>query len=565
MKRGLLFLTLVVVAGGGIMWWSGVLRGQSDPAERSASRKKLQPLNVEPSAGEPKSSFMKEPPPQENERPARQSETPRAETEEATIRGEILGRDVLSEKTPETPGTWTERQEPAISVEWLGPTAVKVGQAVVCMVVVKNTGMSPVHQVVVLTRLPAGLSVQATEPKAMKKEGENSWSWDLGTLDPQQQKWLQLQVKPESRGDFLCRTQVVLSSSCAAKLQVREPRIVLKVAAPEKVMLGETAALNLTVLNPGDGPAEHVKIKATLPEGLEHPQGRALELELGEIPPGENRSAQLVCTTKTKGLHECLLIATADGNLSARDMAVLDVKPPHLDVVVSGPRLRYMDRHAVYNFKVTNSGTQAIHNVVVSDLIPAGFRPVAASDGGKYDPGTQVVSWVVDQVPPGDKREVSLEIVAIQPGEHRHQISVTGRGVKAETSYAVLVKELSSLQLDVVETEDPIEIEAETTYEVRVSNGGSRSEANVQVICTLPEHLELLNAQATPSCQFRRQGREVIFEPQAKLAPKADLLYKVTVRGTGAGDVPFRARVTADGMASPVQREERTMVYDDRP
>ena len=74
------------------------------------------------------------------------------------------------------------------------------------------------------------------------------------------------------------------------------------------------------------------------------------------------------------------------------------------------------------------------------------------------------------------------------------------------------------------------------------------------------------------SCKVRnRFGRGVKFEvardiePLPKLAPRADALYRVNVRGVAPGDLRFRARITADGLVDPVLKEESTKVYGDDP
>ena len=55
----------------------------------------------------------------------------------------------------------------------------------------------------------------------------------------------------------------------------------------------------------------------------------------------------------------------------------------------------------------------------------------------------------------------------------------------------------------------------------------------------------------------------MVFEPLPKLAPRADAIYRVNVRGLAPGDVRFRARIKADGLTDPVLREESTKVYGD--
>ena len=55
----------------------------------------------------------------------------------------------------------------------------------------------------------------------------------------------------------------------------------------------------------------------------------------------------------------------------------------------------------------------------------------------------------------------------------------------------------------------------------------------------------------------------MIFEPLPKLAPRADAIYRINCRPVAPGDVRFRARVKADSLAEPVNKEESTKVFGD--
>ena len=55
-----------------------------------------------------------------------------------------------------------------------------------------------------------------------------------------------------------------------------------------------------------------------------------------------------------------------------------------------------------------------------------------------------------------------------------------------------------------------------------------------------------------------------MFEPLARLAPKADALYKIRVKGLVDGDHRIRVQILSDEMQRPVTREESTLVYADR-
>src|SRR5205807_889663 len=85
---------------------------------------------------------------------------------------------------------------------------------------------------------------------------------------------------------------------------VREAKLVVKTVGPDRVLVGDPAAFTLTVTNPGDGPAEHVRIMADLSAGLDHPRGSKVDFGLGNLGPGESRSVQVVCLTKTGGQHD---------------------------------------------------------------------------------------------------------------------------------------------------------------------------------------------------------------------------------------------------------------------
>ncbi|HLN28091.1 MAG TPA: hypothetical protein VK395_10110 [Gemmataceae bacterium] len=456
----------------------------------------------------------------------------------------------------------TGRQEPAVSLEWIGPPTIKLGQPVTFQIIIKNVSPIPVQQVVVRNRIPAGVTVQATEPKAFNDL--NVLTWDLGTLQPRQERRLDLQVLPEVKGDLTCQATVTFTGTSTARIKVREPKLTLKASGPDKILLGDVATVTLTVNNPGDGSADHVKIKAGLSEGLEHTRGHVVEFDLGNLGPNESRSVQLVCATKSGGTQTCEAKATAEANLKAEDTAAMEVILPRLDLTVTGPKLRYLDRKAVYVFKITNPGSAPASNVMINDQIPDGFKFLAASDGGRHDFATRTVSWFVGDLTPGQSREVNMEVLAINTGEHHHKANVTAaRGLKSEAEVTTRVEGLPALLMELVDLDDPVEVGADTAYEIRITNTGSKTETNLQLICTIPEKMEFRGAVAAANGRFRLTGKELVFEPLPRLAPRADAIYRVNVRGIAPGDLRFRARITADGLTEPVLKEESTKVYGD--
>ncbi|MBO0697007.1 MAG: DUF11 domain-containing protein, partial [Zavarzinella sp.] len=182
--------------------------------------------------------------------------------------------------------------------------------------------------------------------------------------------------------------------------------------------------------------------------------------------------------------------------------------------------------------------------------------------GGKYDPAAKTVRWSVGEVGPGQGKELKFELVAIGTGDHAHTVVAVGaRGVRAEKAIGTKVEGLSALSMQVSDTDDPVEVGGQTTYEVRVTNTGSKDETDVKLVCTIPPQMKFKSAKGPG--RFEVVGNEVVFEPVKSLAPKADIAFQVTVTAQAKGDARFKATLTAGGLSEPVIKQESTRVYAD--
>src|SRR5262249_12050853 len=147
---------------------------------------------------------------------------------------------------------------------------------------VRNTSTIPVQQVLVRVRIPAGMVISATEPKSVPDN--NVLVWNLDTLMARQEKSLQMKLQATSTGDVMPQAWVTYTGSSVMRICVREPKLTLKANVPTEVMVGEGANVSLMVSNPGDGSADHVKIRATLSNGLEPPKGsNKVDFDIGDL------------------------------------------------------------------------------------------------------------------------------------------------------------------------------------------------------------------------------------------------------------------------------------------
>jgi uncharacterized repeat protein (TIGR01451 family) len=453
------------------------------------------------------------------------------------------------------------RQEPAVRLEWGGPGAARVGVPGDYTLAVRNVCSIPVHQVLVRVRIPAGLTVTATEPRALTED--NILIWQVGTLQPRQDGAMTMKLVAQARGDLMPQAWVTFTGSAVMRIQVREPRLALKVQAPEKVQAGDVA-FTLTVSNAGDGSAEQVKVQARLPEGLEPARGNRTDFDLGNLAAGESRNVTLLCATRGGGPQRVEAVAEADGGLTARDSATVNVSTPRLDLQLTGPGLRYVGRKALFTLKVSNPGDAPAANVTVSDVVPEGYKVLAASHGGRHDPATRTVSWFLGEIGPGQAHEVQLEAQAVTAGAQRHKAAaVAARGLHADAGLATRVEGLSALQVEMVDTDDPIEVNSETTYEVRITNTGSKDETNIKLVATVPDLMAFQSARC--SVPYHTEGKTVVFDPVAQLAPRAEAVFRIHARAVEAGTVRFKIQVTSTDLVEPVVKMEATRIYSDAP
>jgi uncharacterized repeat protein (TIGR01451 family) len=473
-----------------------------------------------------------------------------------------VAKDLPAEATASpTSDNPTGRQEPCVSLEWVSPNIGRLGQPVVCQLVVKNTSAGRVSQVTVRVHIPDGVTVSGTEPKALTED--HHLVWHLGNLEVRQEKHLDVQVVPETKGAITLPAFVTLTGCTTSRLEIREPKLEIKASAPHRAVVGDPATVVLTVSNPGDAPAENVKVRAALTDGLEHARGKIVDFDLDNLAPHESRTVLVLCGAKTAGTQRCEAVASAEPKLVAHDAAVIDLVSPKLEVFAAGPGLRYLDRPAVFLLRVSNTGTAVAHNVTLTDHVPAGFK-VGPTPGAQHDFVARTVCWYLGDLQPNQSREVNLELTAINPGLNKNQVvAAAAHGMRAETEVVTHIEGLPALLMELADSDDPVEVGAGTSYQIRVTNTGTKSESNLRLVCAVPEQMKVLDARGPAGIAFKVEGTQVIFQPLPKLAPRADAIYRVHVHCLRPGDCRFRAQITADGLSNPVLREESTRVYGD--
>ena len=453
-------------------------------------------------------------------------------------------------------------QVPQLTIQKIAPAEIQVGRPATFHITVRNTGQSSAGNVEVHDQVPRGTRLLGSTPHASQgPQGE--LLWNLGTLKPGEESSVELQLMPTAEGEIGSVATVHFDAAAAARTVATQPKLTVEsTAAASRVMIGEQVNLTVTVSNPGSGVASGVVLEAHLPAGLQHPAGSELEYSIGDLRPGERRKLELPLVAQQPGTVTSVLAARGEGNLRTESRCQVEVLAPQLDIALSGPKRRYLEREATYQLALSNPGTAAAQQVELVAYLPSGLKFVSANNAGQYDQNNRAVHWYLDELPVHDKGVVELVTMPIEPGEQNIKLRGTAqRGVAVERQQPVLVESIAAVQFQLSQDKNPIEVGGQTTYEIHVTNQGSKAAANVSLTLLLPPQLKPIAAEG-PSRYAIDNGR-ILFDGLPRLAPKADLVYRVRVQSLQAGDLRVRCQLATDEMQVPLTQEESTRVYAD--
>src|SRR5262249_23443900 len=154
----------------------------------------------------------------------------------------------------------------------------------------------------------------------------------------------------------------------------------------------------------------------------------------------------------------------ADGNLQVQQQVEFEVIAPALQVSLEGPEKRYLERPATYQVSIQNPGTAPAHDVELVTKLPRGMKFVKANNMGQYDAATHAVYWRLGELPEGKTGTVELVALPIEAGQQTLEVQGKAQqGLSDQTKRDVVVEGIAALMFEVRDTEDPIEVDGETT------------------------------------------------------------------------------------------------------
>jgi uncharacterized repeat protein (TIGR01451 family) len=440
------------------------------------------------------------------------------------------------------------------------PRQVVVGQPYSYTIKVSNESACGLDDVNVSERVSEKYEMKSATPEPSKIDGRVA-QWNLGYLKPKEVKLITITGASMDASATTSCTKATYNPTLCLGPEAISPSLKLALVAPSQALICDVIPVTLTVTNSGTGYAQGVKVTQALPQGLTTTDGKtSVTMNVGDLAGGASKSFNLSLKAAQPGSYVNAASAAAANGLSAASGSVTTVvNQPVLKVGVTGPSKIFVTKDATYKVSVQNAGDVAAANTTVMTTIPAGMKFVSASNGGAAS-GNSVV-WNIGTLAAGKSVSLDATFNAVTGGTG--QSVATARGVCCQEASAAAqsnVQGIPAILLEVIDTEDPIQVGGTEKLYVTVTNQGSAPDNNIVVKVKFEENLDYVTSSG-PTQGKSEDIKSVEFAPLASLGAGQKATWEVTAKAASEGDHRTTIVMTSDAISRPVQETEATRIY----
>lgn len=453
-----------------------------------------------------------------------------------------------------------EKSSSPLLVEKEMPEQIVIGKPYSYTIKVTNKSSCGLDDVTVMERIPEQYEMSTSVPQPTQVNGRVA-EWALGYLAPKTSKVITITGSAKAAGATTACTKATYNPMLCLGPEAISPNLKVDIEAPSQALICDSIPVKVTVTNTGTGYAQGVKVMQTLPQGLTTSDGdTAVEMGLGSLAGGAAKTYTVHLKAAQAGNYSNSASATAENGLSAASSAVTTaVVQPVLKVGVNGPSKVFVTKDATYEVVAQNVGNAASANTVVTATIPSGMKFMSASHGGSADDGR--VTWQLGTLEAGSEVKLSATYKSVTGGSGESVARASGTCCE-EANAAVKsdVEGIPAILLEVVDTEDPIQVGAVEKFYVTVTNQGSAPDQNIVVKVKFEENLDYVSSSG-PTEGKSGDTKSVEFAPLASLGAGQRATWEVTAKAAKEGDHRTTVVMTSDAISRPVQETEATRIY----
>jgi uncharacterized repeat protein (TIGR01451 family) len=408
--------------------------------------------------------------------------------------------------------------------------------------------------VIVTDSVPQGAKFVRSEPAA--EQDANHLRWNLGDMDKGASQTIHVTLKADQEGTLTSCASISADPRTCGQIFIGRPTLALTKSGPATAIVGQQIVYTITIANKGTLTAHNVMINGKLPPEMEASVGQQeANLQVGDLAPNETKTYSITVKGLKKGKYCNVAHATSSNAGTADAEACTTFLQPGLKITKEGPKQQFLSRQARYTIVVSNTGDTPLTGVTVTDIAPSGTT-IASADGGTVS-GDKAV-WNVGTLAAGADKSLTVNLRGTAPGSHCNSATVTTTEGLTQTAEACTVWQgVGALLLETLDDPDPIQVNENTTYKVRVTNQGTADDTNIKMVVEFTAEIDPVSASNGGVIN----GKTVTFPPYARLGSKQAFEYTIVGKGVKVGDARTKFIRTSDSIPAPTTSEESTRVY----
>jgi uncharacterized repeat protein (TIGR01451 family) len=439
-----------------------------------------------------------------------------------------------------------------------GPQEVLVGQEFAYSLRATNMSKTGYSSVIVTEALPENFTLSGTAPRAELRGRD--LVWEIDNLAAGDHRDFVIKGTATHTAKLAgCTTVTCKAPEVCVGFNAVQPELALLLRGPAEAIQCDALKYTLVVTNRGSGTATDVKVSQELPEGLRTFDGKgSFAGDIGSLGPNESREVSFMAHAEHRGEFRTAASASgANGLHAASEPVTTTIRKPALVVTKDAPEMRYVGRPVEYTITVRNEGDAVAKNTVLDEKLMCNPKFIKASDDGKFEKGT--IHWDLGSIEPCQERTVKAWIYSDEKGDIRMEAVATSYCGEGATCGVTTIKGVAGILLEMVDLADPIEIGAEETYRITVTNQGSETLTNLAIRAEVPP--EQMYVRSSGPTAAEAKDNWVKFAAVPSLEGGKKVIFDVVTKALKDGDTRFKVALTGDQLASPVSKTESTHLY----
>ena len=318
--------------------------------------------------------------------------------------------------------------------------------------------------------------------------------------------------------------------------------------APRSVQVNQPFTYHIRAINLTDQTLHQVRVQDRMPDTFSlrstEPDGDVQQgmftWDLGTLGPREEITIDVTGAVKEPGeIQYCAM-----GSYALLACVTTMVNQPALELVKTGPSEVLLCQPITYDLQVTNTGTGAATNVVVTDSLPAGLE----------SNGQREVTFNVGRLDAGQSKNLKVDVRANRTGEFTNTATATADGGLKSTASAKTTVKQPVLALTKSGPERSF-LGKHISYDLTITNNGDGVAANTVVTDRVPAGTSFVAAS-----EGATQSGGTVTWNVGTLEPGQSRKLSMVVRGDAKTQVTNTATATAkcadDVTATAVTRVE---------